>query len=188
MASRVSTFKIDKAFRQTAQFEEMQRVASAAFEPRLTGGFEKIINARQSSWSPLNTTYAEWKAKNGLDSRKWIRTGRTLKAMSQGRIEKEGTKRGMRFKFQRNGKATLTPRTFDKKKRGKKSGRTRKSTGRNVTGTKLQERILGRMQYDDGRKRPLFTWTEEELPDLLKAVSVEFLKSIGKAVKSDGKR
>lgn len=98
MGRYVKTEKVERAFYKSVDFQRIVRVGAAAFEPRLTGGFERLINQQQGAWKPNSKQYAEWKQRKGLDRRVWVRTGETLKAMNSGKPAGEGTAHGVRYK------------------------------------------------------------------------------------------
>ncbi len=185
MGKFVKTSKIDKAFYKSADFKRIVRVGAAAFEPRLTGGFERLINQQQGNWAPLNLQYQRWKERKGLDRRKWVRTGRTLAAMRSGKPEKEGTRKGVRYK--------VTPGRFlaiVRVSTFRSSGKGRKPGG------KVQKKIFKNLNYgiDVARKaqkkgravksktgrvlsgfpaRPLFEWYAGETQEIRKSIEAE---------------
>ena len=114
--NKTDMFKVRKAFYKSAEFKNIVRIGAAVYDPGLDGEFEGMINAKQGEWAPLHPVYAKQKQQQGHDSRKWVRTGRTLKALSQGELpRREGTSKGVRFKVNRQGRkliAMIRPAAF----------------------------------------------------------------------------
>jgi hypothetical protein len=124
MASTINTTKMDRAFYKSARFEAMVRIGSAAFSAGTTGGFAEVIAGEQSRWGALNPDYAERKKRQGMSAEKWIRTGRTVAALSQGELRrKEGTTKKARYKVSPGRLiATLRPVAFRGSGKGKAPG------------------------------------------------------------------
>lgn len=98
MASKVDLRKVSRAFYKSAEFKQIVRIGAAVFDPRLSGGFARVVAARQGEWPDLNAHYRAWKERKGLGNRKWVRTGKTLAALSQGPLpRKEGTRKGVHY-------------------------------------------------------------------------------------------
>lgn len=173
--------KLDKAFYRSSTFAEIVRLGAAAFRPRLSGGFGRLIDKDQGRWADLHPAYLEQKKRGGLDKRKWVRTGRTLKALSQGPLKpKEGTQKGVRFKFT-PGRLIATIMTVTFGRRGKRPTRD------------VQKKIFKNLNYgiDSGKKsakpirsksgrdlrgfpaRRLFDWERGEMEELRKSLEVE---------------
>lgn len=196
MGKFVKTERVEKAFYKSAEFQRIVRVGAAAYKPRLTGGFERVINQQQGTWQPNSPQYARWKANLGLDRRTWVRTGRTLAAMNSGKPVAEGTKKGVRFK--------ITPGRFLAIVRismfgGKVPGAGYGKRGGKAPGKpngKVQKKIFKNMNYGidkegkaakEGRAvrsrtgrvlsgfpgRPLFEWQSGEMKEIRESVQEE---------------
>lgn len=114
--------KVRKGFYKSAEFRQVVRIGAAAYSAGTEGGFERIITGRQGEWAELHPAYQEQKRRDGKDPRKWIRTGRTLKALSQGKLpSKEGTSKGLRYKITPGRLlAVMRPTVFKGARRGRK--------------------------------------------------------------------
>lgn len=170
MFARIDTKKIDKAFFRTQAFKNLVRIASAVFAPRLSGGFADLIHRGQSSWPALNPQYLAWKKSHGKSPLKWVRTGKTLKALSQGRIEKEGTKKGVRFKITPGRLwAFLRVTTFKPNKGRKPKSDVQKKIFRNLN-YGVDAKGKANLTDASGRRlsgrpsRSLFHWRRDEIP------------------------
>lgn len=180
MASKVNFTKVDRAFFKSAEFRQIVRLGAAVFDPRMQGGFARLIQSQQSAWPELSAAYAEWKAKKGLSPDRWIATGRTQRALDAGELpRKEGTRKGVRFKITPGRlHATLRVATFGR--RGRKPG------------SEVQKRIFKNMNYGiDGQKkakairsksgrilngfpaRPLFAWFRSDVKPIEQALDKE---------------
>lgn len=144
---RIDPRPLERGFYKSARFKNLVRVASAAFTPRLTGGFDRAISALQGSWPALSEGWARDKAKQGWDARKWVRTGRTIAALAGGRPEREGTKAGIRFKLTPGRLwAVIRPTTFGPAKRSSRSRKTKRGKSRKPANA-VQKRIFNNLNY-----------------------------------------
>jgi hypothetical protein len=155
--NHLDTVALAKRLKKLADRRELLRLAMAAFAVRTqAGGFEKVINAA-SGWPELSPVYAAAKAKRGQDSRRWVRTGRTLRALTQGRLQpKESNQKGARVRLSRNGIAVLTVSTFGPQRGAKPAAR-------------VQEAIL----FGQEKRRPLMQWKRGEMKAIQKMVADE---------------
>lgn len=175
------TTKIERAFFRSAEFKAMVRVGGAAFRPRMSGGFAAILDARQGYWAALNERYRTNKAAKGLDARRWVRTGRTLAALSKGPIMREGTRSGVRYKVTPGRWIAHIRVGLFGPRRGKRPGpEVQKKVFRNLNyGIDAAGKVTGGLRDKRGRKlsgrhaRPLFTWSATERADIEKSVAIE---------------
>lgn len=176
--------KLDKGFYKSEKFANIVRIGAAAFEPRMTGGFAKRINAMQGSWPSLNDAYLAHKRKKGQDQRKWVRTGRTLAALSMGRFPKETVRKGVRYKITPGRlMAILSLRTF-KPDNGKKPSTTvQKKIFKNAHyGIDTGKGVVGGVRGKRGQNlsgfpaRPLFRWWADEIPEIEQSIAAETLR------------
>ncbi len=182
--ARANFRKVDRAFYKTREFANIVRVGAAAFRPKLMGGFRRMISELQGAWPDLSPGYAAQKARRGQDLRKWVRTGRTLKALSQGPIMKEGTRKGVRFKITPGRLiARLSIRTFGPARGKRPPATVQKKIFRNLN-YGFGRRVAGGFEFagKGGRKevrsrgiprRLLFVWRRSDVSDVEKSVAEE---------------
>lgn len=180
MASKINTSRITYAFRKTDGFKTYVRIGAAAFRPRLTDGTEKIVNQAQSSWAALHPAYAAAKQRQGQDPRKWVRTGRTLRAMTNNVPTREGTRKGLRFKIQSNRRAIIRPAVFGPLRGKRPNTEVQKKIlailtkgvrlGKGAKASAKNKRLAGKT----GRPgRELLSWQKSEVPAVTTSVEKE---------------
>lgn len=161
--------KMDKAFKSTTAYANLVAIGASAFEPLLEGGFKSKINSRQSSWKDLDSSYARQKILEEGAGKKWIRTGKLLKAVHGNPIEKTGTKRGLNFKIRGTAQKTtaiILPTTYghhlDKQNRPNAA---------------MKRRIHSLLDF----RRPLFRWDRPDMPDIEESVAAAIQKTLRKS-------
>lgn len=181
MKAKFNTRRLEKGFFKSSEFKNLERIGAAAFEPRMSGGFAKLIDERQGEWAPLSEQYKRDKARRGQSTKKMERTGRMRTALSQGRPPKQGTRKRVKFRIGRNLLAYVRFRGF-KPNKGKYPAKDQQekiaknleygidSGGR----ARLKDRAGRRLSGRQGR--PLFRWRREEIPAVEAAVAREASK------------
>lgn len=166
MASKIDTTRVERAFRRVSVPKNLKRLGAAVYDHKLSGGFEQALALGQSTWKSLDPNYKQQKAKKGYDARMWVRTGRTLKALTQGPLpRREGTSKGVRYKLiPGRWRANIRVTTF-KPRRGKKpDDATQKKIFRNLNKGIDSQRQSKTAIGSKGRDwrgfpaRDLFTW------------------------------
>jgi len=140
-----------KAFLQTTQGKSLVTISSWAFNTPLTTGFAKAIDANQGSWQPVAQRYARAKQLHGHSNLSWVRTGKTLKALKQGKPKEKSpsTTKGVKFQLDRKSAyAYIEPKTIGKGPRGKKDA-----------------------MYAANHYRELFDWSKQSMAALEKDVA-----------------
>lgn len=155
--SRMTTEQKERQIKRLADRREMLRIAMAAFGVRTEGGQARLVENKQSEWEELHPATSRAKARRGQDPRKWIRTGRTLAALTQGRLEpKTSPQKGVRVTLSKAMNATLVPETF-RPDRGRKP-------------KKDDQRAIFFMH---DRRRPFLRWLREEVKAIEAKVAAE---------------
>jgi hypothetical protein len=155
--SAMTTDQLERRLKRLAERREVLRIAMAAFGVRTEGGQQKIVSQKQSEWEDLHPATAKAKARRGQDPRKWVRTGRTIEALSQGRLEpKTSAQKGVRVTLSKSLNAVLVPETFrpDKGRKPKKED---------------QRAIL----FMHDRRRPFLKWYRDEVAAIEAKVAKE---------------
>ena len=111
MASRIDTTRVQKAFRRAAKDPALAAIAVAVYQKPLRDGLQARLLHR--SWPPNSPEWLAAKRRKGWGQQPWVRTGRTLQAITNNPPEKLGTRKGIKVGVNwRNAVAFLLPRTF----------------------------------------------------------------------------
>ena len=112
MASKLDTTKVQRAFERAAQDEAAKRIGAAALRKPFTDGLKNIVQG--ADFPPNSLRWLARKQQKGWGDKPWIRTGKTLEALSNNPpTEALKTQGGVKFGFnRRKGQAFGIPRSL----------------------------------------------------------------------------
>lgn len=186
MASTITTTRSKRAFKKLEKDPVLADLAVAGFKYPVTKGLRLELEKRQGTWAPNAPEYAERKRQQGHGAQPWVRTGRTLKAITANVFKTLGTKKGLKLGMNwRNLRAFASPRTFTDSKGAKlppekqslvfntlRKGTARFKLGKTAIrlGATVDSVIEGIIGFGGGNRtvpgRPLFEWVVTWIPEV----------------------
>lgn len=202
MASTIDTTKAQRALERAAQDEATRRIGAAAFRKPFTDGLRNIVQS--ANFPPNSPRWLAKKQAKGWGNKPWLRTGKTLDAISDNppvdRLKTQG-----RVRFGLNRKAAMAfaqPRAFtdgrgrrflradDQEKvlnvhqRGSEMQRMREGAAKKGVSVAeyLEDASLGSATGKIVPARPLMRWVSE----WFKAIERDVEKAIATNLKKEG--
>lgn len=111
MASKVKTGKVRKGFKKLEKDPAIAELAVAVYQKPLQSGLRHRLEG--VTWAPNSPEWLARKKGKGWGQKPWVRTGKTLKALTNNAPMKLGTKKGIKVGVDwRKSWAFAVPRTF----------------------------------------------------------------------------
>lgn len=188
MASKIDTSRVVRGFKRLEKDPVLAEIAVAAYQKPLRDGLVGRLN--NANWPQNSREWAARKRKKGWGGKPWVRTGKTLRAISNNAPSKLGAKRGMKVGVNwRSARAFAVPRVFtdgrgarlpgerqelvfNTLKRGSAMAKLKKNASKRGRSLKdvLSEALGPKKNAMTIPARPLFAWSRDWEPEMVRDI------------------